>query len=181
MTTKLTDLIQVYDDVINEENCKQLIEIYKKNRKHQQIHKTDGYRFRQLSLNQVPETVEIAKRFAKHLIPFYENYFTVVGFKDYVNINAFEEVRIKHYVRNSDDEFKTHVDVVDNASASRFLVTILYLNDNDGITEFPQLGMSVKPKTGRVIMFPPLWMYPHRGATPTDNDKYIMMTSLRYT
>ena len=58
---------------------------------------------------------------------------------------------------------------------------ILYLNDNDGCTEFPNLGIKVNPKAGRLLIFPPLWMYPHQGLPPTNNDKYIMMTYLHHT
>mgnify|MGYP003346154397 CR=1 FL=1 len=41
-------------------------------------------------------------------------------------------------------------------------------------------GVGVKPEAGKVVIFPPTWMYPHNGKMPMDNDKYIMMTCLHY-
>ena len=60
-----------------------------------------------------------------------------------------------------------------------------YLNDNDGFTTFPNVRsdrkpLAVEPKAGRVVIFPPMWMFPHNGLPPKNDDKYIMMTSLHY-
>ena len=40
---------------------------------------------------------------------------------------------MKKYMPNNIDEFKEHVDVSDYASARRFLVFFLYLDDNDAV------------------------------------------------
>ena len=80
-------------------------------------------------------------------------------FPSAVNI---EHVRIKKYAPNDKDEFKNHVDVANYASARRFLVFFLYLNETEGgETVFPNYDLNVKPKAGRVLMFPPFWTHPH--------------------
>ena len=178
---KLNDFIKVYDDVINKQTCDQLIDMFDNKYKDQhEIHDNDLYKFHQLNFGINEELSAIAQRFAKALVPYYNDYFHSLNLEKFVGVQGFEEVRIKRYLKGTEDQFKTHVDVTDKSTAVRYLVTILYLNDNDGVTDFPQLGMSVTPKAGRVVMFPPLWMFPHTGKPPTNNDKYIMMTSLHY-
>ena len=94
--------------------------------------------------------------------------------------NNFEQFRIKRYNTDGNDAFDTHVDVSDYASARRFLSFMWYLNDvnEGGETIFDDL--TIKPKTGTMIIFPPLWMYPHKGVAPISNTKYIMSTYLHY-
>lgn len=177
---QLQDFVKVYDDVFDAETCKALISVFEKEPGYHEIHDTPLYKFHQLNFNAHKETFPIAQRFVSKLIPYYENYFKQLNLREYVDINAFEEVRLKKYKVGDDSQFKTHVDVADYATAKRFLIAIIYLNDNDGCTEFPNLNLSVQPKAGRLVLFPPSWMYPHRGLPPTDTDKYIIMTCLHY-
>ena len=62
---------------------------------------------------------------------------------------------------------------------------IVYLNDDfvGGETEFPVLGDKVKPKKGKLLVFPPMWNYLHRGNPPLKPGyaKYFLMTYLNYT
>ena len=177
---KLSDFIRIYDDVITPEQCSYIIEDFKKHEQLVEAHDTPLYKFHQLNLNHTPDLMDLANAFAGSLVPYYEDYFKSLGMTQYVDMNNFEEVRIKKYLKGTDDQFKTHVDVTDHASASRFCIAIMYLNDNDGLTTFPHLGVGVQPKAGRVVMFPPFWMFPHNGLIPKSDDKYIMMTCLRY-
>lgn len=96
---------------------------------------------------------------------------------------AFEHIKIKRYMPNTEDQFRTHVDVEDHASAKRFLVFLVYLNDNfeQGETTFPIFGDQVKPVKGRLLMFPPTWTYLHRGEKVYGNNpKYILGSYLTY-
>jgi hypothetical protein len=94
---------------------------------------------------------------------------------------AFEMFRLKRYLPNDVDEFANHVDVGNYDSARRFLVFFLYLDDNEGgHTEFPQFNISVQPKTGRMLMFPPMWTHLHAGRKPIDKPKYIIGSYLHY-
>ena len=65
---------------------------------------------------------------------------------------CFEQIRFKKYLPNNKDEFKSHVDVGDYASARRFLVFFLYLNNNlEGETSFEEYDVKVTPERGKVI------------------------------
>lgn len=58
----------------------------------------------------------------------------------------------------------------------RFLTWILYLNDVDegGETELLYLSERIKPKEGRLAIFPAGWTHTHRGNPPLSNTKYII-------
>ena len=57
---------------------------------------------------------------------------------------------------------------------NRRITFIWYLNDitEDGYTEF-STGLKVQPKTGKLLMFPALWPWMHRGYPPKSETKYI--------
>jgi len=57
---------------------------------------------------------------------------------------------------------------------SRVLTIIWYLNDinEDGYTEF-YTGLKIQPEMGKILMFPALWPWVHRGYPPKYETKYI--------
>ena len=87
------------------------------------------------------------------------------------------ELVIKHYKPNGDEGFQLHFDSI-GEKANRYLVFLWYLNDVDegGGTEFPELGITVQAKAGRLVIFPPYWMFQHIGQAPISNEKYILST-----
>jgi hypothetical protein len=88
---------------------------------------------------------------------------------------------LKRY-RNSDNErFQPHFDSV-GPVANRYLVILWYLNDvaEGGETAFVDLDLAVKPKAGRLLIFPPYWMFQHEGRPPISGDKYILSTYLLF-
>jgi prolyl 4-hydroxylase len=91
------------------------------------------------------------------------------------------ELIIKRYRPNADERFQLHFDSID-AVANRYLVFLWYLNDvtDGGETRFPDLGISVQPRVGRLLMFPPYWMYQHEAPPPRSGDKYILSTYLLF-
>lgn len=95
---------------------------------------------------------------------------------------AFEEFRIKHYKEGGHDQFDMHVDSISISTAKRFLVFFWYLNDveDGGNTDFPFLGLSFKPKKGSIFMFPPMWLFPHKGCPVIKGEKYLLSSYLHY-
>jgi len=89
---------------------------------------------------------------------------------------------MKRYRPGRDERFQLHFDAV-NHLANRYLVLLWYLNDvaDGGETRFPQLDVSVSARAGRLLMFPPYWMYQHEGIAPRSGDKYILSTYLLFT
>jgi prolyl 4-hydroxylase len=88
---------------------------------------------------------------------------------------------MKRYRPGRQEQFQLHFDAVNHLS-NRYLVLLWYLNDVDegGETRFPQLGIKVEARAGRLLVFPPYWMYQHEGTPPVSTDKYIISTYLLF-
>ncbi|KRG38510.1 2OG-Fe(II) oxygenase [Stenotrophomonas pictorum JCM 9942] len=88
---------------------------------------------------------------------------------------------LKRYRAGNEEKFQTHFDSI-NEVCDRYLVFLWYLNDvdNGGRTWFPGLHTGIAPRAGRLLMFPPYWMYAHQGQASPDQDKYILSTYLRF-
>jgi hypothetical protein len=91
------------------------------------------------------------------------------------------QMRIKRYVAGSGEAFQPHFDAIYEV-ANRYLVFLWYLNDvaEGGETEFCDLGISIPARAGKLLMFPPYWMYQHAGRPPLSGDKYIMSLYLLF-
>lgn len=78
--------------------------------------------------------------------------------------------------------FHKHVDAWDVASATRQISIILYLNDVavGGETIFADLDVDVRPKEGRLIVFPSSYMFQHEGMPPISNKKYVLVSWLHF-
>lgn len=92
-----------------------------------------------------------------------------------------DDLRMKRYRAGSEENFEPHFDSIDQ-KCGRYLVFLWYLNDvtEGGETEFCDLGIKVAPRTGRLLMFPPYWMFQHAGRPTVSNDKYIVSTYLMF-
>jgi len=71
----------------------------------------------------------------------------------------------------------------------RVLAWMIYLNDVEegGETQFlninkpgTYLPYKVKPKRGRLLMFPPTWQYYHAGLKPKSGKKYLLHSYCHY-
>ena len=93
-----------------------------------------------------------------------------------------ETFRIKRYKAADSDNFSTHIDADCLERSARYLVFIWYLSDvqKGGETKFFNINMSVKAKKGRLLVFPPYWLFPHAGRTPISDDKYIVGTFTKF-
>jgi hypothetical protein len=98
------------------------------------------------------------------------------------NSLTISDLIIKRYRRGHDEQFQLHFDAIHHV-ANRYLVFLWYLNEveSGGETRFPQLEYSVQPRAGRLLMFPPYWMYQHEGIPPGSGDKFILSTYLLFT
>ena len=102
---------------------------------------------------------------------------------------GYEEFRMKRFLVSDggpdSEQFKDHGDVTSHEGGKRFLIMMVYLNDDfeGGETVFPVLGDTITPKKGRLLLFPPTWNYLHHGNPPLKPGyaKYFLMTYLNYT
>ena len=172
-------MIKIYDNALPDVICKGLIDVFEKNTEH---HEFIDYNscpcFTQLNLNDFyPNTVP---PLIPYLVELYKKYKKDIKSKYIPPLKDIEKFRIKRYNTSGHERFDEHVDVTDSISSRRAIAFLFYLNDNDGNTLFPLHNLNIKPVSGRVIVFPPTWEYPHKGLPPRSNSKYIMSTYVHY-
>ena len=174
----LQSYIKVYDDVFTAQECEELITSFETGEQ-EFIDEDKCPQFHQVTLDS-----ELSTQVVHKLIPRIQDYVDTIDLADYMfpTKYSYEMVRIKKYRVDHGDQFSDHVDVNDYESSRRFLSFIVYLNDVEegGETYFTQLRKKVRPKCGRLVIFPPLWMFPHRGNETISNTKYILSTYLHY-
>lgn len=107
----------------------------------------------------------LAVRVIREKFPFFNGPFKDVGY----NVQRTEAGQFYHW----------HIDGGSHQFADRQLVLVWYLNDvkgPGGETEFSMQQVKVKPKAGKLLLFPPFWTHEHRGVTLEKGVKYIATT-----
>ena len=188
MATELKDYIKIYDNVIDKSFADKVIETFDLDfENHEYIDREKRPSFTQLNITKQYNDKEskwrgIQEQIQQVFIDYVGLYMQSLDCApDFPSKYCFEEYRIKKY-NTAVDEFKDHVDVQDYNSARRFLVCFLYLNrpNSGGLTSFPKLDYAVEPRVGRVLIFPPTWMYRHAGQPVISGTKYIIGSYLHY-
>jgi len=184
----LAHYVRIYDEVLEPEMCKEMIDIFNDKedefdtrRKSSHSWEKDYRSFIEVNISAEEPFKPFLEEYYGRLQRVYEHYKQVTESDFFPSQFAFEDSRLKRYFNNDHDQFGWHADVGDKPSASRYLAMFIYLNDVEegGETEF-EIDCLVKPKCGTMVVFPPMWMYPHRGRKPISNDKYILSTYLHY-
>jgi hypothetical protein len=191
LAKKLTDLIKIYDDSIPESTCKELIQLFEDHQdKQERVDRELRPSFTQFNLTQFVNSGESTASHALMHDNLTKTFLNIIGLYN-IDLSlvdelpsqyALEELRIKKYDANGSDQFSEHVDVGNHNSSRRFIAVFLYLTDHEfeGQTTFSNLGLSVDPKPGRILVFPPLWMFPHAGMPVKTKEKYIVGTYCHY-
>jgi hypothetical protein len=80
-----------------------------------------------------------------------------------------------HKYYKNDGKFEYHNDFSIENGKHRVIVYLWYLNDvfEGGETEIFD-NVFVKPEMGKLLLFPALWYYKHKGHIPISNNKYVI-------
>jgi len=181
----IENFIRYYDDVVDDSFCDDLIEKFEQDTEDQfVVNNNEKFKFTEVRLLDHLDKYEHEANVLKDVfLGSVKRYKTDCNVQDcmFPNNVGYENFRMKRYMPGNGDQFDNHVDVGDYTSARRFLVFFLYLNDNEGgHTEFPQMDISIQPKKGRLLVFPPLWTHLHAGRPPINTPKYIVGSYLHY-
>lgn len=179
--------IQVFDDALPADFCAQMVVSFDRS-PHLHVANGRGYRrgfdhsaWTELNITPLADAGFkgfFIKQIDDHLARYNERLGLTIPVPTRPRI---EDIRVKRYRAGADEGFEPHYDSMDD-KANRYLVFLWYLNDvaEGGETEFLNLGIKVAPRTGRLLMFPPYWMFQHTGLPPRSNDKYIVSTYLLF-
>lgn len=179
--------IKIYDEVLHPGNCEALIQMFENSKEDFIVRDIGGcVKFTEINFNRNKKWEKIIESLVSVFMGCYKEYQNhyKIDHIQFPRQFGFEELRMKRYLPNDYDEFKLHVDVSDAESSKRYLSYLLYLNDVDegGETTFGgDDSFFIKPKAGRLLMFPPLWTHVHTGKKPISGPKYILTSYNNYT
>ena len=181
----LSNFCRIWDNALSNEVCDKFITLYNENS--DLLERLEQNHYPCLTQLDFTKHKELDSKLHDYMI---EHAFACLGLYKNVVKEArfwpekfsFENFRIKHYKEGGHDRFDEHVDSCNYDSSKRFFSFFWYLNDVEkgGETEFTNLGIKIEPKKGRLLTFPPLWMFPHTGNPVIKGEKYILHTYLHY-
>jgi hypothetical protein len=180
--TQLSDWIKVYDDMINEDFCDTYLNIYNNN-----IDSIDKIEldYRRCGIYSKLDSHPEYSQFKLKILEIFRKYVSEMNNSNLYHLKYIESPNIIRYsedISHGSNQFSYHSDNWNMPTASRQLSIILYLNDvvEGGETEFPQLGIKVSPKKGRLLIFPSFYLYAHSGKQPISGPKYIIVSWIHF-
>ena len=190
-TDDLRHYVRVYDRALEAGFCTQLIDSFNSLQRFQQVNGRalraglEESAWTELNITRLSDA-GFTSFFRLQIDQTLERYNRDIGLTIPVpNSPKFADLIMKRYrpgrVAGQEERFQLHFDAV-NHLANRYLVMLWYLNDvsGGGETRFPQLDLHVAAQAGRLVVFPPYWMYQHEGLVPVSGDKYILSTYLLF-
>jgi hypothetical protein len=187
--TDLRHFIRTYDDAIAPALCAHIVALFEGAPQHHRGPRGRGvgerdprgqFNWVQMSTSDSDAFGEIDNHIVEQVNRHVERYAAETGYRLFPY--GFEDFLIKRYRASDAEQFPPHVDVSNANTMHRMLAVLLYLNDvpAGGETAFGRLDVAIKPKAGRLMLFPPIWLYPHAGLPPERGKKYILGTYLTY-
>jgi len=185
--SELSHFVRVYDDDLDAEFCQRMLSSFAALARFQ-VNNGRGVRagleqsaWTELNVTRLADAA-FAADFRRRLDRALERYNRDVGLTIPVPpAPRHSDLTMKRYRPGHAESFQLHFDSIYSVS-NRYLVLLWYLNEvsEGGETRFPQLDLAVKPARGRLLMFPPYWMYQHEGVPPRSGDKFILSTYLLF-
>ena len=191
-TVNINNFIGVYDGYITQEECNKAINIFDTQDKLRQTvnrirgehakvtHKHDQQYF----IN--GENIEIWHTQLKSMLINFE--LAWKHYEEHTGITEAFSVPDLHYtslkIQKTLPTEGYHVWHIEHGTGfdneCRAAVFIIYLNDVEegGETEFLHFSKRVKPKTGRIVIWPASFPYLHRGNPPLSGEKYLLTSWL---
>ena len=186
-TVNINNFIGVYDNYITKEECNRAIKIFENENKFNNT--LNRIAFEKSSILQKqdqqyfasPHNIHIWWEHLKSMMMNYD-----LAFQHYVqNTGASDAYNQKFYFTSlkiqktlpTEGYHVWHIEHgIGHDNEARAFVFSIYLNDVEegGETEFLHFSKRVKPKTGRIVIWPAGFPYVHRGNSPLSGEKYIL-------
>jgi len=189
----IDNFIGVYDNYITQEECNKAIKLYEDQKKfdnilnrkqseNQSILKKQDHQYF-AGENNIDVWWESLKVMMLNFDIALNNYCENTGVKEAFDVDFFYFTTLK--IQKTLPTEGYHIWHIEHGKGfeneSRALVFTIYLNDieDGGETEFLHFSKRVKPKTGRIVIWPSSFPYLHRGNPPLSGKKYILTSWLK--
>jgi hypothetical protein len=186
-TVNITNFIGIYDNYITKEECNRAIKLYEEENKFNNTINRIGFEKASILKKQdqqffaAPNNIDVWWESLKPMMLNFnlawDHYIRHVGADDAYGVPFyFTDLKIQKTLPTEG----YHVWHIEHGKGSdhekRAFVFSIYLNDVEegGETEFLHFSKRVKPKTGRIVIWPAAFPYVHRGNSPLSGEKYIV-------
>jgi 2OG-Fe(II) oxygenase superfamily len=118
------------------------------------------------------------EKFWKDVYPIYKEKYSIL---EQCQDHAIVNLKLQRTVPG--EAYHTwHFETASQDVAGRIMTFILYLNDieDGGETEFLYYPKRIKPKQGKLVLFPGGFTHTHRGNQPLNGPKYIITGWVEY-
>ena len=180
---QMENFIGIYDNYILPEECNKAIKLFEDQSKFNKTfnrkssENSSVYQKKDEQFFAAPNNIDVWWQSLKPMMFNFE-----IAFKHYADVTGANEVYSEPFHFTTLKIQKTlptegyHVWHIEHQKGfdnePRAFVFSIYLND--GETEFLHFSKRVKPKTGRVVIWPAGFPYLHRGNPPLSGKKYIL-------
>ena len=189
----IDSFVGIYDNYITEDECKKAINLYEAQNKFNKtmnrigfenapiLHKQDQQLF--LGEGNIEVWWETLKPMMLNFNIAWNHYIQNTGAEESYGQSKLHYTRLK--IQKTLPTEGYHVWHIEHGAPmemqSRAFVFSIYLNDVEegGETEFLHFSKRVKPKTGRIVIWPAGFPYLHRGNSPLSGEKYILTSWMR--
>jgi hypothetical protein len=189
ITGSIKDFIGVYENVLNSEECLELISYYESMTKLDLVIDQSGYSQSPSHVGRkdktifmldktvlaLPETSILLEKFLSKFWACYNDYVD-----EYSSIQDVKKIGM-HMIRFQKTSptggfHYWHFENGEAEASSRIITFQIYLNDilEGGETEFLYYSKRIKPEKGKLIIWPAGFTHTHRGNPPLNDNKYIL-------
>ena len=184
------NFIGIYDNVLTQSECQEMIRYYDEmdgldlvidHKKYGEDGKP-GHKRKDSTVFMFEEDVFYLNRTHHTLVKFLPKFWA--SYNEYIAEYSILKIAAKHGIRSIRAQktpvgggfHEWHFETDTHEVSSRIITWMIYLNDVEegGETEFLYYPKRIKPKAGRLLIWPAGFTHTHRGNPPLSNTKYIL-------
>lgn len=173
---KIEDYIVVFDDALPDQFCDDLVFAYD-NEPEKEVIDTDTHNFSEVNILKTPSFDNFKSEFIDKMVQCQLAYKNRVKAYLWPERPMYDAPVIKKYEQGKGFE-DWRLGASDVETSKRLLSMIWYLNDVEegGETRFiiDEQIIRVQPKKGRVVCFPPNFMFPYKREIPITDSQYTI-------
>lgn len=190
---KIENFIGVFDNYFAEPMIDAFMDIYKNSENNNKIYLRSQYQNRPanemkdtmvpLNFSEAHTWLQKVPGFAENLMMAYHEYLKKIPLNEYIGYESLHFQTVKIQKTSPGEGYHVwHIEAgFCYEMLQRVVAYTIYLNDIDegGETEFLYQHVRVKPKKGRLVLWPAMFPFVHRGNPPLKQDKYILTSWLK--